>query len=356
MKIGGRLVSLLIVMLLIASIPLTAVHSKNMDPTPDPYPQLDADKKVWDEATHSWQDEITVEVGSIVRFKISVTYTDIPGDNGTKMNRILIVDTLDDFEYRGNASSSMPGIDPDEYLRVNGDLYAWFFGMDVILSESIEPYTNVFYLEFDAQVPDTGVLTNKVRVRGFETCAHEWRLGRALARVYGSPEGCGECDGKITQLTLRYTGVEPVVVSVKQKKPSDEIFNDTVQPGEDFTFNGTDKKGTMGTEISLFVDGTLDVKIHTSCSEPIAPGMSFGSFLIIDGYSRNGGRLCPVDGGVILGDLDFDRDVDCLDLQQLLTYYGTSSGATYDMGDLDGDGDVDLADLAALLANYETGS
>ena len=54
----------------------------------------------------------------------------------------------------------------------------------------------------------------------------------------------------------------------------------------------------------------------------------------------------------LLGDLDFDGDVDLSDLAQLLANYNTTSGATYEDGDLDGDGDVDLADLAALLANY----
>jgi hypothetical protein len=57
----------------------------------------------------------------------------------------------------------------------------------------------------------------------------------------------------------------------------------------------------------------------------------------------------------ILGDLDGDGDVDLSDLSQLLAYYGTTSGASYEDGDIDGDGDVDLNDLAALLANYGAG-
>jgi hypothetical protein len=54
----------------------------------------------------------------------------------------------------------------------------------------------------------------------------------------------------------------------------------------------------------------------------------------------------------LLGDLDFDNDVDLTDLAQLLSNYGMTEGATYEDGDLDGDGDVDLTDLAGLLANY----
>jgi len=53
-----------------------------------------------------------------------------------------------------------------------------------------------------------------------------------------------------------------------------------------------------------------------------------------------------------LGDLDGDGDVDLSDLSQLLSNYGTTSGAEYSDGDLDGDGDVDLSDLSGLLAHY----
>ena len=104
---------------------------------------------------------------------------------------------------------------------------------------------------------------------------------------------CGECDGKITQLTIQYNGTDEAWIQVEQKKPKEMIFEDNVMPYDDFTFNGTDKKGTMGTEISIYVDSILDTKIHTSCSKPICPGMVFGSFKIIAGYSRNGGLLCP---------------------------------------------------------------
>ncbi|MFQ5807630.1 MAG: hypothetical protein ACE5I3_14380, partial [Phycisphaerae bacterium] len=55
-----------------------------------------------------------------------------------------------------------------------------------------------------------------------------------------------------------------------------------------------------------------------------------------------------------LGDLDDDGDIDLSDLAQLLSNYGTASGATYYDGDLDADRDVDLSDLVALLAVYGT--
>jgi len=54
------------------------------------------------------------------------------------------------------------------------------------------------------------------------------------------------------------------------------------------------------------------------------------------------------------GDLDGNWAIDLSDLAQLLSHYGTVSGASYADGDIDFDGDVDLADLAALLSVYGT--
>lgn len=53
-----------------------------------------------------------------------------------------------------------------------------------------------------------------------------------------------------------------------------------------------------------------------------------------------------------VGDVDGNGAVDLSDLTQLLSNFGTSSGATAEQGDLDADGDVDLSDLTLLLANF----
>jgi len=105
---------------------------------------------------------------------------------------------------------------------------------------------------------------------------------------------CGECKGKVTELTLKYNGSTEAYVEVQQKKPEEIIFSGLVQPGDAFTFIGTDKKNTMGTEIRISVDGVLDTKIHTSCSQPIGPGLISGDFEVIGGYSKDGGTLCPI--------------------------------------------------------------
>lgn len=117
------------------------------------------------------------------------------------------------------------------------------------------------------------------------------------------PNDCEECNrdnkdrtGKVSALTLKYNGsVSNANIIVKQKNGA-IVFNGTVQPGSNFSFIGTDK-GTLGTEIELFVNGNSTIKIHTSCSQPLAPGMVFGDFLIVSGETINGGSICPIDGG-----------------------------------------------------------
>jgi hypothetical protein len=121
---------------------------------------------------------------------------------------------------------------------------------------------------------------------------------------------CG-CEGKVTSLTLRYTGLlTNAQVVVEQKKDGAIVFNDIVQMNEDFSFDGTWKKGTLGTEIRVYVNGDLNTQIHTSCSQPIGPGLEFGDFLVVEGTSREGGELCPLgqDDGATGGGSDSDGE------------------------------------------------
>jgi hypothetical protein len=112
---------------------------------------------------------------------------------------------------------------------------------------------------------------------------------------YGFCGTCAPCDGAITDLTLRYTGSSPMYVEVQQKKGKDTptLFAGTLQPFEVFSFKGAGKHDKMNPEISLYLDGALDAKIHTSCSVPIGPGQVHGSFRILEAVSSDGGPTCP---------------------------------------------------------------
>ncbi|NQT21067.1 MAG: hypothetical protein HQ592_15270, partial [Planctomycetes bacterium] len=71
-------------------------------------------------------------------------------------------------------------------------------------------------------------------------------------------------------------------------------LRDNVAPGGEFTVYGEDKNGTLGTEIKIYVDGAFHAQIHTSCSQPIGPGLVKGDFEVMAGASRDGGELCPL--------------------------------------------------------------
>ena len=106
---------------------------------------------------------------------------------------------------------------------------------------------------------------------------------------------CGKCDGKITELTLQYDGAD-AYIEVIQKKDGASVFAGNVSTGESFSFVGTWKKDTLGTEILIYVNGNLVEKMHTSCSVELEVGDVYGDFTILAGASRNGGALCPATG------------------------------------------------------------
>ncbi|HHH79443.1 MAG TPA: DUF11 domain-containing protein, partial [Thermoplasmatales archaeon] len=187
MEARTRMLISLFITIAMTSTAFTTVYSLNMDPQPDPYPQMNADKKVWNET--AWADETTVYIGDTVRFNISVEYVDVsPDDKGYELYNITIKDNLTDFEYIGNPSCNQPGINPDDYLTIDpvNHTYTWFFGNDVILSEfeNISTCGTIFYLEFDAKANQTGTLENVANVSGYETCSHKWRYSDAKATVH----------------------------------------------------------------------------------------------------------------------------------------------------------------------------
>lgn len=118
-----------------------------------------------------------------------------------------------------------------------------------------------------------------------------------------TPTDCDECDGKVTTLTLRYEGTGSANVRIVQKKNDIIVFDDNVSVNQLITIVGQDNKGTLSSEIKIYINGELTNRIHTSCSDPIGPGQEYGVFEIISGSSRNGGELCriqPSNGGVYI--------------------------------------------------------
>lgn len=131
-------------------------------------------------------------------------------------------------------------------------------------------------------------------------------------------DSCMSCDGKITQLEFQYNGLDEAAVQIIQKKDNDIVFDGTVLPGGKIEINGTDKKGSLGTEIIIKVNGEEHTRIHTSCSVPLGPGMISGDFEVVRGSSRNGGELCPV--ATTPTDTTADENENCSDCYGKINY------------------------------------
>ena len=107
------------------------------------------------------------------------------------------------------------------------------------------------------------------------------------------PPPC-ECEGQVSQLTLRYLGSDAALIQV-ETKDGDIVFSDTVSPGGTFSFAGIGG-GKLGSRTQVYIDGSHNTEIHTSCSIPIGPGMIVGAFEILSGLSaENNAPLCPLD-------------------------------------------------------------
>ncbi len=50
----------------------------------------------------------------------------------------------------------------------------------------------------------------------------------------------------------------------------------------------------MNNDISIYVNGVFNAKVHTSCSQPIGPNAVFGDFLVVEARSKDNGRMCPL--------------------------------------------------------------
>lgn len=109
-------------------------------------------------------------------------------------------------------------------------------------------------------------------------------------------EDCNECEGQITMLELEFLGDEPdASIKVYESQFEDaHLFAtfDNVNTGDIFTIDGVYKHDKMGPKIFLTINDGNPIEIHTSCSQPIYAGMTFGDFLIISGASHGGGMLC----------------------------------------------------------------
>ena len=110
---------------------------------------LICDKYVWDPESHSWEDEISAEIGDTVRFKITISYW---GD--LSFYNIWVDDTLPTcLEYGNNAIPSEP--------EINGKQLLWHFLISLDTGDSLS-------IEFDTIVISGGTNVNIAKITGIE--------------------------------------------------------------------------------------------------------------------------------------------------------------------------------------------
>jgi uncharacterized repeat protein (TIGR01451 family) len=133
-------------------------------------PDIEVDKKVWDESSSSWVDQIRVPVGTDLLFKITVTNT---GDCCT-LTDIIVTDTLSlQLEYRDNTNYSEHYVSPD--LRQ----IIWQFNQ-LLPGEAIE-------ITFHAETVQLCYGWNKANVSG--NCGSTTVYDEFLVTVKSVPEG-----------------------------------------------------------------------------------------------------------------------------------------------------------------------
>jgi hypothetical protein len=69
-----------------------------------------------------------------------------------------------------------------------------------------------------------------------------------------------------------------------------------VNTGETVTLVPLPGDFRLKNNLDLFINGSLNAEIHTSCSVPIAIGFVYGDFTITYGESRNNGAFCDATG------------------------------------------------------------
>jgi hypothetical protein len=147
---------------------------------PDPSKSIEVVKLIKNNS--DWVSGLDATVGSIVSFKINVTYHDTDGSGkGKIIVDIVVKDILPDgLEYADNATLNGDPCEP--IVSLDGKNLTWDINQNLMDNES-------HIIEFDVLVTGTDEQINMVNVSATEHCYNESRWGEAQATVNGLPSG-----------------------------------------------------------------------------------------------------------------------------------------------------------------------
>ncbi|HYG17753.1 MAG TPA: HYR domain-containing protein [Ohtaekwangia sp.] len=106
---------------------------------------------------------------------------------------------------------------------------------------------------------------------------------------------CNECEGGLTNLTFRYDGANPVMITVRDQ--NEVYYFGMINPGSSFSITGVLPSGRfVGNRVRIFIGFTLHTQIETNCDDDVHANSVFGNFVLTSALSRDGGALCCAPG------------------------------------------------------------
>lgn len=107
---------------------------------------------------------------------------------------------------------------------------------------------------------------------------------------------CGDCTGKVTDLTLQWNWPNDYRVKVYQRYENThyavKVFDQVVGLNDEIDINGVNHDGTIGKWAYVFVNHCYYTKFRTDCNLNIGPGYQRGVLEVTGGNSSHGGELC----------------------------------------------------------------
>ncbi|RLI62921.1 MAG: hypothetical protein DRO67_06585 [Candidatus Asgardarchaeum californiense] len=203
-------ISIIMALLMIIS---TLAIGTLADTQSEPEETLDVTKEVWDPAQEQWVNQITAHIGDVVRFKITVAYTEkIDPEHGYRATDIVIKDTLPECLTYANDVKITYGTEVfTGESCVDGQIIWWnltedydtayntFTGnLELYLKGTEQNPGNLIpdnvTIEFNATVVDDGENVNYVEVNATEHCSGLPMFGDASATVLVEELQCGSID------------------------------------------------------------------------------------------------------------------------------------------------------------------
>ena len=244
------------------------------------------------------------------------------------------------------------------YDRANCEQYEFIMEVpcaaDGITVEQVSGPTNgsqlsagtytVEYLAYNADSSLTATCAFNINVAEYNTTVTESIT--AASCTTNAQQNC-DCEGRMQQFTVKYTGSSGVDIKLydKSKSTVEEVFYN-VQDGDVIVANGYESDGRFESKVFLKVVGTSTFhEVHTSCSIDIM-GMQIGPFEVL-GYIDGAGNECggiPCDGTI---------DITVSGTASPYTFLWSNGANTEDLHDVcPGDYTVLVSDNNGCSASY----